>query len=178
MKYLIISLLFTLSMNTQVLFDFNNDDAANQWQIEDDVVMGGRSSGNFSLSDQGYGIFEGEVSLENNGGFSSLQNRHDPISVNKDSKIRLRVKGDGKRYQFRVKRSRRDYQSYITYFDTNGEWQEIEIALSDMYPNYRGNRLDGPNFNHDYFEVTRFFIGNKKPQSFRLLIDEITLVSE
>jgi hypothetical protein len=88
------------------------------------------------------------------------------------------VKGDGKRYQFRVKRSRRDYQSYVTYFETNGEWQEIEIALSDMYPNYRGNRLSGPNFNHDSFEVTRFFIGNSEPQSFRLLIDEISLITE
>jgi hypothetical protein len=178
MKYLIVTLFLTMVMSTTVLFDFNDEMSIQQWQIEDDVVMGGRSDGNFRLDDSGYGVFEGEVSLENNGGFSSLINRHERISVTEGSKFRLRVKGDGKRYQFRVKCSSRDYQSYVTYFETSGEWQEIEIAMSDMYPNYRGNRLNGPNFNHDYFEVTRFFIGNGEPQSFRLMIDEISLVTE
>ena len=149
-----------------------------QWQIEDDVVMGGRSDGNFRLHEDGYGIFEGDVSLENNGGFSSLINRHQRIQLDGNSKFKLRVKGDGSRYQFRIKRSSRDYQSYVANFETNGDWQEIEIDINTMYPNYRGNRLNGPNFNHDYFEVSRFFIANNKPQSFRLFIDEISLITE
>jgi hypothetical protein len=165
-------------MSTTVIFDFNDEASQRNWQVQDDVVMGGRSDGNFYINDQGHGVFEGEVSLENNGGFSSIQNRHQKISVSENSRILLRVKGDGKRYQFRIKHSRRDYQSYISYFETNGEWQEITIDLKDMYPNYRGNRLNMPNFNHDSFEVTRFLIGNKEPQSFRLLIDSISLVTD
>lgn len=178
MKYLLSILLLAMTVNTTVLFDFNDQTSMQQWSIEDDVVMGGRSDGSFRVDESGYGVFEGDVSLENNGGFSSVINRHERISVNENSKFILRVKGDGKRYQFRIKRSQRDYQSYVTYFDTNGKWQDIEIAVSELYPNYRGNRLNGPNFNHDYFEVTRFFIGNKEPQSFRLLIDEVALVNE
>ena len=35
--------------------------------------MGGRSDGNFNLNKEGFAVFHGEVSLENNGGFSSLR---------------------------------------------------------------------------------------------------------
>lgn len=178
MKYLIAVLLFLMSLNTTVLFDFNDKMNNSEWQIEDDIVMGGRSNGNFYINDEGHGVFEGDVSLENNGGFSSLINRHERISVSKNSKFVLRVKGDGKRYQFRIKHNWRENASYVSYFETNGEWQDIDIELNDMYPTYRGNRLNRPNFNFDSFEVSRFLIGNKKAQSFQLLIDTISVVSE
>ena len=40
--------------------------------IVDDVVMGGESSSTFNLNEDGCGIFEGNISIENNGGFSSF----------------------------------------------------------------------------------------------------------
>ena len=93
MKYLIVTLFLTMVMSTTVLFDFNDEMSIQQWQIEDDVVMGGRSDGNFRLDDSGYGVFEGEVSLENNGGFSSLINRHERISVTEGRWKTLSVSG-------------------------------------------------------------------------------------
>ena len=55
------------------IFDFNTKSNITNWRIVDDVVMGGRSNGNFKINDSGYGEFSGTVSLENNGGFSMVQ---------------------------------------------------------------------------------------------------------
>jgi hypothetical protein len=48
--------------------------------------MGGMSSSTFKLDPDGQGVFEGTVSLENNGGFSMVCS-FDKMKVNKDNKI-------------------------------------------------------------------------------------------
>mgnify|MGYP001818979512 FL=1 len=162
-------------MNTHIIFDFNKNSNIETWRIVDDVVMGGRSSGSFKLSPEGFGLFEGQISLENNGGFSSVRYQFKILKVNEANKIIIRLKGDGKNYQFRVKDKTSTYYSYIASFQTSGEWQEIEIPLKDMYPSYRGRTLDLPNFSHDYIEEIVFLIGNKTPEKFKLQIDKIEL---
>jgi len=165
-------------MNTEVLFNFEKDTDLQGWSIVDDVVMGGRSNGSLSKTPDGHGLFSGTISLENNGGFSSIRYAFTPIQVNKDQLIRIRLKGDGKQYQFRVKNEVSDNASYINYFDTTGDWQEVEFRLGDLYPTYRGRKLSRPDFDHDHIEEIRFLIGNKRPESFRLLIDKIELIKE
>ena len=162
-------------MNTYIIFDFNKNSNIEGWRIVDDVVMGGRSSGSFKLSPEGSGLFEGQISLENNGGFSSVRYQFEKLKVNETSIIIIRLKGDGKNYQFRIKDKSSTYHSYIASFQTSGEWQEIEIPLKDMYPSFRGRKLDLPNFSHDYIEEIVFLIGNKTPEKFKLLIDKIEL---
>lgn len=60
-------------MTSPILFDFSKSSNLKYWRIVDDVVMGGRSNGNFEIDSNGHGKFSGEVSLKNNGGFSSLR---------------------------------------------------------------------------------------------------------
>lgn len=162
-------------MTTQVIFDFNRKSNVEDWVIIDDVVMGGRSSGTFSLNADGFGVFEGAVSLENNGGFSSVRYRFQKMPVKDYTKVIIRLKGDGKQYQFRIKSSSGDYYSYIATFSTTGAWQEIEIPLEDMYPSFRGRRLNLPDFSKDHIEEVAFLIGNKKEERFKLLLDKIEL---
>ena len=106
-----------------------------------------------------------------------IQKKHEfnSIKVDSDAKISIKLKGDGKNYQLRVKNNSRNYYSYISTFSTSGEWQEIEIPLKEMYPSFRGRKLDAPNFSHDYIEEIVFLIGNKKNETFKLLIDTIEL---
>lgn len=173
---LILSLLLLVSiMNTTLLFDFTKNTNPKEWTIIDDVVMGGRSNGTFTVDKEGNGVFSGEVSLENNGGFSSVRYQCNPVKVTKDSKVLIRLKGDGKDYQFRIKDKSNSYYSYITSFKTSGDWQTIAIQLSDLYPSFRGRKLDMPNFSSNAFEEIVFLIGNKKKESFQLLIDKIEL---
>ena len=174
MKIILSFILFTM-LGTEVLFDFEKGSDLSSWRIVDDVVMGGRSSGKFSLNDAGHSQFEGKVSLENNGGFSSVRYRPETIEVKKFSKVLLRIKGDGKRYQFRIKSNISNYYSYIHYFETSGEWETVELPFAEFYPTYRGRNLDMPNYDGQFIDEISVLIANSKPQSFQLALDHISL---
>jgi NADH dehydrogenase [ubiquinone] 1 alpha subcomplex assembly factor 1 len=162
-------------MNSTIIYDFNKNSSPRDWRIIDDGVMGGVSLGKFSIDAEGNGVFDGTVSLENNGGFSSARYTFDKIKANPQSTIRIRLKGDGKAYQFRIKDKSTTNYCYITTFKTSGNWETINIKLSDLYPSFRGRKLDLPNFNSDSFEEIVFLIANKKNESFKLVLDKIDL---
>jgi NADH dehydrogenase [ubiquinone] 1 alpha subcomplex assembly factor 1 len=175
MKYLICSMVLVSSLSSHIIFDFTKNSSTSNWIVVDDVVMGGRSNGNFQLNKEGKGVFFGKVSLDNNGGFSSVRYGFNKLNVERFKSIVLKIKGDGKNYQFRIKHKSSDYASYITSFSSFGEWQEIEIPLNSMYPSFRGRKLDEPNFFHESIEEVTFLIANKKNEDFMLLIDKIEL---
>lgn len=175
MKYLIFSMVLFSSLAPQILFDFKKNSDLKNWIIVDDGVMGGKSAGTFKLSPEGHGVFEGTISLENYGGFSSVRYTFNRLFINESTKVILKLKGDSKKYQFRVKSNSEDYYSYISTFSTSGEWEEIELLLKDMYPSFRGRKLDQPNFSNDYIEEIAFLIANKRQENFKLLIDKIEL---
>ena len=163
------------SKDDTMIFDFKTGADIANWQIEDDRVMGGISQGRFELNEEGHGHFHGMVTVESNGGFSSVQNNSYDLEVQPNDHIALRVTGDGHTYQLRVKDSQDTYYSYEKTFPTSGEWEEIKISLKDMYPSFRGRKLDMPNFSKDHIEEIVFLIGNKRTENFRLLIDKIAL---
>lgn len=171
-------LILTISMlmtGTFTIYDFDkNSDLAN-WYIVDDRVMGGVSNGTFNINDDGNAVFNGKVSLENNGGFSSVRYDSPLLKVDQYSTIAFRVRGDGKQYQFRIKSNARDRHSYITYFETSTKWETIEIKLSDLYASFRGRKLNMPDYDGKIINELAFLFGNKKAESFQLEIDWITL---
>ncbi|MGB5944259.1 MAG: CIA30 family protein [Leeuwenhoekiella sp.] len=162
-------------MRTTMLFDFSKETPPSSWQIVDDVVMGGVSKGNFKIDEFGLGVFSGNVSLENNGGFSSVVHRMQPLDCSNFSGFRIKVKGSGSLYQFRVKSTKSSRYSYSHAFDTTGNWQSIDILFKDMEAVFRGSAVTVPNYSGDPLTEIRILIGNKKPQEFRLLIDKIEL---
>jgi len=162
-------------VNEKLIFDFNSDTKISNWVVVEDRVMGGRSNAEIHLTDEGHAKFIGNVSLENNGGFASVRHRLNVEGVKNFSKAVIRLKGDGKNYQFQLKNKLNDRHSYIQEFSTNGEWQEIEVDLAKMYPGFRGRKLDIPNWDHDIIQEITFLIGNKKNEEFSLLIDYIRL---
>lgn len=172
---LVHTLILPLLMATTMIFNFSTTTDDKQWQIVDDVVMGGVSSGKFTITPEGHGAFYGHVSTKNNGGFSSVRHRCKPVSTTPESVVYLRVKGDGKNYQFRIKTQSNEYYSYITTFATTGDWETISIPLKSLYPSFRGRKLDMPNFNADSFEEITFLIANKLEEDFELLIDYISI---
>jgi len=175
-KVILLSVFFFSVMSEPlIIYDFKSDSNPNEWRVVDDGVMGGRSEGTFYINKDGHGVFTGKVSLENNGGFSSIRHRFETVNTEDYQKISIRLKGDGKRYQFRVKSRTSDYYSYITYFETSGEWQTVEIELSEMYATFRGMRMDLPNYPGSSMEEISFLVGNKKAEEFKLIIDKIGL---
>lgn len=164
-----------LMFNTIILVDFSEPNSLSDWRIVDDVVMGGRSDGKFYKTQDGNAAFEGRVSLENNGGFSSIRHRFPKLNVEGRNKVKITLKGDGKAYQFRIKSQTSDYFSYISNFTTTGEWEEVEIVLADMYPAFRGRNLNMLNFESSTIEEVAILIGNKKEENFRLEIASIEI---
>lgn len=168
-----------LPMQMQMtLFDFSEKEDISGWEIVDDVVMGGRSDGTFSLGPEGQGVFSGKVSLENNGGFSSVRYDLSNMDVVGYDTFVLKVKSDGKKYQFRAKTRKYDRQSYTIDFQTSGEWQSIEIPMSQMVPTFRGMQLNMDNYPGEKLGQIGFLIGNKRAESFRLEIEKISVISK
>ncbi|MHA7942866.1 CIA30 family protein [Formosa sp. 3Alg 14/1] len=162
-------------MTSEIIFDFNKISTTDNWKVVDDAVMGGKSSGSFFLDPNGKGVFVGYVSLENNGGFSTVKYSFDRVSTKGFSKISFKVKGDGKMYQFRIKRKSDDKYAYIKYFTSSEGWETFQLTLSEMYPTYKGRQLDMPNYDQDGIEEVAFLIGNKKAEDFKLEIESIVL---
>lgn len=159
----------------RTLFDFSQPSALRGWQVEDDVVMGGRSAGSFTRDPAGFAVFRGEVSLENDGGFSSVQSNFDRIDVSGHRHAVIRLKGDGKDYRFIVEAEKDARHYYMAGFTTSGGWQEIKIPLRTMFPVRRGDRLDLPDYPARTMSQVRFMIGNGRAESFRLEIASIVL---
>ena len=162
-------------VNTFILFDFKKGDEVGNWTVVNDVVMGGRSEADFAVNSEGNGVFSGQVSLENNGGFSSVRYRFESLDVIKYKKVILKLKGDGKAYQFRVKSDLNNAHSYVKDFQTSGEWEYIEIDFKDMHSRFRGRVLNMPNYLGESMCEIAFLIANKKVEAFRLEIDCISL---
>lgn len=159
-----------------LLFNFDIKSDLKNWKVVNDGVMGGQSESELYLNSEGHGTFKGDVSLENNGGFCSVKYVFAPIDLKLAKQISIRLKGDGKKYQFRVKTNRNDSHSYVFSFQTTTHWQTIKIPITDLYPTFRGQKLDLPNYDGSNLEEIAFLIGNKKQEVFQLLLDTIEVM--
>ena len=82
------------------LLDFSSSEVVQSFRAINDGVMGGVSTSRLR-STGGAMVFEGEVSLENNGGFASLRG---PVRFSEESAaLLLTVRGDGQRYKLTLK---------------------------------------------------------------------------
>ncbi|KAG9448199.1 hypothetical protein H6P81_014327 [Aristolochia fimbriata] len=121
------------------------------WGALDDVVMGGVSESTFQIDPKGgenggpVGLFKGNVSTANNGGFTSIRTRN--FSVPEDLSayegLELRCKGNGLRYKLIVRTSSDwDTVGYTGSFDTEkGSWQTIRVPFSSLTPVFRARTV-------------------------------------
>jgi hypothetical protein len=110
------------------------------WRAVNDGVMGGISRG--EMVSAGGGLrFQGALSLENNGGFASVWRSFDG-DLGDARGVRLRVRGDGRRYHFRVRLDGgSDGVAWRATFNTDGSWQTVDLPFSDFVPTFRGRRV-------------------------------------
>ncbi len=171
---LVLTLNFYPKDSMKEIYRFSVQSNLREWRIVNDGVMGGVSKSNLLMTSEGHGQFSGHVSLANNGGFASIQLNQSTTIPDETKHIVLRVKGDGKQYEFRLKNNLYQSVSYVHQFKTSGEWETIRLAISEFYPQYFGRKLNSPNFNYKNIEQISFLISNKKEEDFKLLIDNIS----
>ena len=124
----------------RVLFDFSKPDAAKAWVNVNDGVMGGVSDGRFKITDNKTMEFFGTLSLENNGGFASVRSREAKLGLEKGDSIVIRVRGDGRDYNFRLNVPRSiSRNSYRQSFKTKkDEWIEVTLPTEKFVATWRG----------------------------------------
>lgn len=175
-------LFFALPMETQsvepikLLLDFEDTDKSGRWMVVNDDVMGGVSRSNVKLHSDGYLLFGGEVSTNYGGGFASVRTDYKNWEIEKYEGFILRVKGDGKTYQFRCRLGNNINQiAYRHYFQADNEdWQEIILPFKEFLPTYRGRVLTNiPQLDPKEIKQFGFMISDKQVGKFNLKIDWI-----
>ena len=162
----------------QPLLDFVGPDAAQKWQAVNDGVMGGVSEGRFKITADKTMEFSGRLSLENNGGFSSVRTKLSNLTIQGGDTLVVRVKGDGREYLLNIyTRTRRMAFSYRAPLPTTkDEWTEVSVPLVEFIPTSFGNRVQGMGpVEPDQINSLGFMLSDKKPGPFRLEVDWVKI---
>lgn len=141
------------------------------WYAINDNVMGGVSLGGILPGDAKTGVFAGQLSMRNNGGFSSVRTRVEPGALAGHDGIEMRVRGDGRTYCLLagVDNARGSWQRSFTAPD---DWQIIRVSFDDMALSVRGWRpASYPPVSGSRVHVLGFIISDKDERAFRLQID-------
>lgn len=162
-----------------MLFNFGKETNEKPWRTITDTVMGGRSGSQFSINKFGRAIFEGNVSLENNGGFASVRSYPDDHDLSLFTGLAMRVKGDGKQYKFNLRTDHNfDGIQYQVSFETQkDEWILVLMPFEDFVPTYHGRQLTSVSaFDPSKVKTFGVLISDKQEGQFRLEIDWIKAV--
>ena len=184
-SFLILNGSFLISVNQVMamqeprdLYDFTYQETSGVWMIVNDGVMGGISESRLSLDQQGFLVFEGRVSLDYGGGFASVRSILNRLDADPYDGILIRFKGDGKRYQLRLRQvDRMEGVAYLQHFETKtGEWEEVFLPFHSFQASYRGRRLpDYPKLDTRRISQLGLMISDKQEGNFRLEVQRIAL---
>lgn len=147
------------------------------WSIVDDGVMGGLSQGKREIGKDGILRFFGTLSLENNGGFSSLRTGNVNLDLSGAEGVVLRVKGDGRTYLVRLGTDaeyRGREMSFQTGFPTEkGQWTEVKVPFGRFVGTWRGTELPDNTFDSTKIRRLGLQLADKKAGPFELQVDWI-----
>jgi hypothetical protein len=139
------------------------------WRSNNDGVMGGLSQGGLNYIND-LCVFSGNISLDNNGGFSAILKSIEPLPSGLDV-VEIDVAGDGSTYQIRMIVFIDGYRlAYKHDFNTTlGKRERIKFLLSDFKASFRGRVIEGaPLLTSEAIRETGFLLTKKIPGSFSL----------
>ena len=159
----------------RLLTSFDGEDALS-WMTVNDGVMGGVSQGGSSITEGGTLLFSGETSLRNNGGFSSIRTRPQPLKLSDYEGLRMRVKGDGRSYKLSLRTATAmGWVAYWAPFDTVAdEWIEVCVPFADWVPTIMGREQRGPALDIDAINSIGFMMYDKQAGPFSLEVEFIS----
>jgi NADH dehydrogenase [ubiquinone] 1 alpha subcomplex assembly factor 1 len=153
------------------LLDFSRSEVAETFRVINDEVMGGVSTSRRRSTDDAM-VFEGEVSLENNGGFASLRG---PIRFPAESAaLLLTVRGDGQRYKLTLKLDdSTGTAQYQAAFVAPREWQTLRFKPADFAASFRGRAVVAPIVRFVDVQYVGLLISDKQSGAFRIELKDI-----
>jgi len=105
--------------------------------------MGGRSRSCLRHDRAGHAVFEGEVSLQQGGGFASVRSAALPLGVPFAGACLVECLGDGKRYKVNLRTDDAfDGVNYQAVLDPPaGIWSVLRVPMTAFVPTFRGRRV-------------------------------------
>lgn len=164
-------MLMPFTFTSPPLLDFSSPHVVRTFQVINDDVMGGLSRSRLSES-SGSMSFEGEVSLENNGGFASFRG---PVRFPADATaLMLTVRGDGRQYKLTLKlddgASTAQYQAA---FVASQEWKTLRFQPADFQASFRGRVVAAPPVQFDDVRYFGLLISDKQSGPFTVELRDI-----
>ena len=153
------------------LLDFSRSEVAQTFRVINDDVMGGVSTSRRRSTD-GAIVFEGEVSLENSGGFASLRG---PVRFPAESAaLLLTVRGDGQRYKLTLQLDdSTGTAQYQAAFVAPREWQTLRFKPADFAASFRGRAVAAPIVRLVDVQYVGLLISDKQSGAFRIELKDI-----
>ena len=124
----------------EVIYDFSKPESVTYLIPVDDVVMGGVSRSELVYSG-GFTRFQGNLSLDQGGGFASARSRIEECNLSRFEGLELRFRGDGKIYELRLQTDARDV-FYTAEFEALEQWQTLHMPFDTFLPSYRGRPVE------------------------------------
>lgn len=162
----------------KVLFDFADPNVANAWHAIDDRVMGGVSRSALRSDPGGHAVFEGEVSLERNGGFASVRSAPAVRGKADAQACILEVRGEARRFKLNLLTAGTfDGLNYQAAFTPDPDrWQTLRIPLAEFRPSFRGREVPGaPPLDPARIRQIGLMIAERQAGPFALAIRRISL---
>ncbi|MCH2101259.1 MAG: CIA30 family protein [Planctomycetes bacterium] len=168
------ALILSLVGGGQTLYDFGPEDTS-RWTTVHDTVMGGVSRGEVRRTDAGTLVFEGYLSLDNNGGFTSFRTRDRLLPFEGSDGIEMRVKGDGRTYILSFDREGVGLfgGGYWQRFESKkDEWTTIRLPWSDFEPVSFGRKMPSlPELTPETARGLTVYLYDKKAGDFEIEFD-------
>lgn len=162
------------------IIEFSTGSDFEHWFSVNDVVMGGQSGGSLVAAEGELALFTGVLSAEKGSGFASVRTRPRDWGLGGTTGIRLRVRGDGRTYQFRVRAD--DEFDGVTFrhefATTPDRWLEIDLPHADFQATFRGrvqNEIPPPE--PSKIRQLGLLVTAEQPGQFSLYIDRIDAYS-
>jgi hypothetical protein len=160
----------------RTLFDFSSPETVAEWSAIDDRVMGGISRSRMRHDPAGHAVFEGVVSLEQNGGFASVRSRAGPLGAPGAVAYLLDVAGDGKRYKLSLRLD--DGFDGVTYqadfAPAAAAWTIVRLPVAAFRATFRGRTVtDAPLLDLARVRQAGLLISDRQTGPFELAIRAI-----
>jgi NADH dehydrogenase [ubiquinone] 1 alpha subcomplex assembly factor 1 len=154
------------------LFTFDTADEP-EWQVVNDGVMGGRSSGFVQVAD-GALRFSGTL-VTQGGGFTSVRA---PVVLDLRGQLglELRVRGNGRPFEVELNDGTRGYGRNVSRrggFATTDEWTVVRVPFATLRSSIFGNAVNAPPIDLGQIRSVGLYILDGRDGAFWLEVDYI-----
>ncbi|MGI5818707.1 MAG: CIA30 family protein [Armatimonadota bacterium] len=153
-----------------MIFDFNDPDSDGNWRVINDTVMGGRSTSTVERADAVL-VFEGRLSLENEGGFCSVRSNTQGWDLSEFEGLAVSIRTGDRSFVLTARdEPGSDTVGYQHPLPVTGDqWQTVHALFADFEATYHGRVLeDDPGLDIARVRSIGFIIADDREGPFRL----------